>query len=66
MSSKRHAPGREEEAAVRAADAPTKMSPQQYATLMLWLTNDSNRNIVTGWHINSGSSITFRTLSSIF
>ena len=67
MQSKRPAPGRapdhDDASAVRDANAPIKMSQQQYATLMLWLTNDSNRNIVTGRHI---SSITFRTTSSIF
>jgi hypothetical protein len=34
--------------AVRDPQAPVKMSQQQYATLMLWLVNDANRNIVTG------------------
>jgi hypothetical protein len=49
---KRPAPGRplpdSDEVAVRDPQAPVKMSNTQYATLMLWLANDSNRNIVTG------------------
>jgi hypothetical protein len=61
MPNKRNAPGRAPEDATQALEAekssqaPTKMTQQQYATMMLWLSKDENRNIVTGWRSSSST-----------